>query len=453
LRDFQLEKQKSQFRTVLLSGLIVAGAIVFSLLLFGFLSIRRSRNEVRGANAVLTDVNAKLEKALKAKTEFLATTSHEIRTPLNGILGMTQILLANRKIEGEVREQVEVVHGAGETMRALVDDILDVAKMETGEVSLVRETVSLKQILADAARLWSGHASGKGLALEVEIDGAPEHILSDATRVRQIVFNLLSNAIKFTRHGHVGLKAYVERRASGEELVVEISDTGLGIPEEDQERIFEAFHQVDGGTTRQFSGTGLGLAICRNLADALGGSIALLSRVGTGSTFTLRLPFERTGHLEMPAQERSTARPGALGEASVVLLESNGLAQGAIRSLLEPIVGSLDCVANSRAALLALRTWRVDHLLIEARSAEIDGLNPIGSLRALVEEAGTFGVLTTILCAPSEELPLTELLQVGASQVVMKPVSGTRLVAVLAEAYAAIERPSDDRAAPIASAA
>lgn len=429
-RDARIKQQQAEFRTTVLAGLVVAGGIVLALLLVSALRIRRSRNEVRAANVVLNHTNAALEKALKAKTEFLATTSHEIRTPLNGILGMTQILLANRRLEEEVREQVQVVHGAGEAMRALVDDILDVAKMETGEVSVVDEEVGFKAILEDAARLWSGHAEAKGLHLTLAIDDAPERIRSDGARLRQIVFNLLSNAVKFTPQGSVALRA----RAEAETLVIEVEDSGVGIPEEHLSLIFEAFHQVDGGTTRQFSGTGLGLSICHKLAEALGGGIAVRSVPGEGSAFTVRLPLVRVD-ARAPAAATDRRRATALAEARLLLVEANAMTQGIFRGLLDPVTGAIECVDNGAAALTALRAGAIDHVLMEARSARLEGTEPLDSLRSLIGAARAADTRVTLLLAPGDDLPLGEVAQLGADQLVIKPVGGAQLVATLQDGY------------------
>jgi len=435
-RDVRIERQQTQFRTVVLIGLILTGGIIFALLLISALRIRRSRNETRAANTVLTQVNGQLEKALKAKTEFLATTSHEIRTPLNGILGMTQILLSNKAIGGEVREQVQVVHGAGETMRALVDDILDVAKMETSEVAVASEEARLGDILRDAARLWSAHATTKGIRLDVDIDNAPEVIRSDGARLRQIVSNLLSNAVKFTPEGSIKLAAFAEGAEDAETLVIRVADTGIGIPEEHHELIFEAFHQVDGGTTRQFSGTGLGLAICRNLAEALGGNVSLESRCGEGAIFTVRIPLVRMGEVS-PAATVDIGKPHTLAEARVLLVEANAMTQGVMRGLIEPHVRLLDCVEDGAGALSSVRKGKVDHLLIEAKSATIDGMTPVEALRALVAEAHEADIPVTILLAPSEELPLGDVALLGATQLILKPLGGAQLMATLRDAYPA----------------
>ncbi len=430
-RDARIKEQQAEFRTRLLLGLVGAAAIVLLLLLFSALRIRKSRNQVRATNVVLSQTNVALEKALKAKTEFLATTSHEIRTPLNGILGMTQILLTSRKLDEEAREQVEVVHGAGEAMRALVDDILDVAKMETGEVTIVREEVAFRRLLEETARLWGGPAAAKGVELRLDIAEAPARILSDSARIRQIVGNLLSNAVKFTLEGSVSLRSFVEDDDGT--LVVEVSDTGVGIPEDHLERVFEAFHQVDGGMNRQFSGTGLGLSICRSLGAALGGTVSLESRLAKGSTFTLRLPLVRLDERARSAE--AGAKPTAMANARVLLVEANAMTEGVMRSILEPVTASVDCVPDGAAAIAAIRAGTADHLLVEARSGVIAGNSPLAALRLLAEACTAANIPMSLLVAPDEDYPLAEVAQLGAVQLIVKPVGALKLIAALQSVY------------------
>lgn len=426
-RDIRIERQQARFRTILFSGLAIAGLIVLSLLLVSALRIRRSRNEVRAANTVLTQVNAKLEKALQAKTEFLAMTSHEIRTPLNGILGMTQILLANRAIDSEVREQVQVVHGAGENMRALVDDILDVAKMETGQVEVAAQDFSLRKMLEDTTRLWRGHAIAKGLDLSIDIDGAPAMIRSDEARIRQIVGNLLSNAVKFTSSGTVRLHAWAEAES---QLMIEVQDTGIGIAEENHDRIFESFQQVDGGVTRQFAGTGLGLAICRNLATALGGTISVQSEAGMGSTFTLSIPYEPTE--AQPAVERSPE----LYKCRLLLVEANAMTEGKMRALLDPCVASIDCAPDAPSAIDVISSGRADHVLVEGKSATSSDQLPLDALRSIIGAAQRAEVPCSVLFAPSDDLPIEDVAQLGAARLMIKPIGGSAVVVALQEAHA-----------------
>ena len=432
-RDLQIERQRTQYRTIVFVGVVIAGGVVFTLLLVGSLRIRRSHREVRAANIVLAETNTALEKALKAKTDFLAMTSHEIRTPLNGILGMTQILLANRALEEEMRDQVQLLQGAGETMKALVDDILDVAKMETGDVAVAQEETRIRPILDDAIALWRAKAEEKGLTLATEIGALPQAIRSDPNRLRQIVFNLLSNAIKFTAHGSVTLRATIETADAGDALVIAITDSGIGIAHDQQEKVFEAFHQVDAGTTRQFGGTGLGLAICRNLARALGGDIDVASVLGHGSTFTLRVPAERVEATR--ADAGPTQRPVALDAARLLLVEGNAMMQGVLRTLLEPAVAQFASVDDAGTAIAVVAAGGTDHVLIEARSAAHAGLDALAGLAALIAAARSVDVPVTVLLAPSDALPLGDVAALAPDQLILKPVGGAKLVSMLHETY------------------
>ena len=434
-RDIEIERQRSTYRTVILGGLLVAGAIVFGLLLTGYFSIRRSRNEVRAANDTLTSVNGKLEKALKAKTEFLATTSHEIRTPLNGILGMTQVLLADKRVDPDVRSKVQVVHGAGEAMRALVDDILDVAKMETGEVTIAMEETNLAGILNDAIRLWGGQAELKGLdlCLMPPSPSVPSRIISDETRLRQIVFNLMSNAVKFTLQGSVKVEADVEANGPGEDLTIRVSDTGIGIAEEHHDAIFEAFRQVDGGTSRQFGGTGLGLAICRRLATALGGTVTVRSTPHLGSTFTLRIPLKRSQALSVVSGDGSDIP--TLASARLLLVERNPLSQSIMRAVLGSQVGSFEVTESAPAAIAGFASQNITHLLADAASAADEAGSVVDALRDLAAAARDRGILCSILFAPSETLTLADLIGIGATQIIAKPIDGATLIDTLRTIY------------------
>ncbi|MBK8543686.1 MAG: hypothetical protein IPL62_09050 [Caulobacteraceae bacterium] len=197
MRTQTLEAEARQ-RTLIFFGALAIAMVILGALGYGYVSMRKSRNQVQAANDQLNETNVALGKALKAKSEFLATTSHEIRTPLNGILGMTQVMLQDAKIAADIRERVQVVHGAGESMRAIVDDILDVAKMETGKITVAAEPFNPAPTLEDVSRLWRHNAEAKGLAFEMDVSACPARIVADEQRLRQVVFNLLSNAVKFT---------------------------------------------------------------------------------------------------------------------------------------------------------------------------------------------------------------------------------------------------------------
>jgi signal transduction histidine kinase len=431
LRNEQAVSQ-ARFRNRMQLALLSAAAVISTLLLIGFLSIRRSRNQVREANTSLTTSNVALEKALAAKTEFLATTSHEIRTPLNGILGMTQVILAGRQLDPTLRGRMELVQGAGETMKALVDDILDVAKMETGELRIQAAEMDLKRLLEDAVTVWTGQAETKRIGIEFDLEHCPSKIIADEVRLRQIIFNLMSNAIKFTDRGQVRLAAFSEtddEESEAERLVIRVADSGIGIPGDRVEEIFESFRQVDGGVTRRHGGTGLGLAICRNLARAMGGDVTVISTLGAGSTFILTLPLER-GAAEVAPADRVAAT--SLLSANLLMIEPNPLGQGIMRALLTGECGSVQFATEVGQALDMLKAGTIDHVIAEGSALGLDPQSA-GELAATCAEAKAR--FTLLWREPTSQL-LAEFSKEGVTHVVAKPISAPDLLSEMNKVYA-----------------
>ncbi|MHA6720542.1 ATP-binding protein [Sphingomonas sp. RS6] len=410
-------RKSAEFQRTLFLAIGSATLVVIALLTVGLITIRRSRNEVRAANAVLNETNVALEKALKAKTEFLATTSHEIRTPLNGILGMTQVMLADGRLDPLIRERVELVHGAGMTMRSLVDDILDVAKMETGNLTVDPIPMDFAALMAEAGRLWAEPAKAKGLAFDVDLAGAPGWIISDPGRIRQMTLNLLSNALKFTAEGRIGLSA----RAVPERETIEISvsDTGVGIPADKLEEIFESFRQADSSTTREFGGTGLGLTICRNLAQALGGDIRVSSEPGRGSTFTIALPLI---HAEAP--EAASVANAAQG--GVLIVDRNPITRAMLRALFAELVETVCLAGNVDEAVAQLAANPILAVIVDDTSVRDPAVPLAQGLSKLVAAGGA--PFISLLWTPKEGENEADLLDAGMAQVIHRPVSGAALV-------------------------
>jgi signal transduction histidine kinase len=327
-RDVKIERARARQQLILLA----AAFVLLIVLTVAFFWIRRSRNQTRAANRELASTNSQLDKALKAKSEFLATTSHEIRTPLNGILGMTQLLLGRRALDPAVRDQVRVIDSAGTTMKAIVDDILDMSQIEQGRVHVERAPVDLHALVGDVAGLWRATAQTKNLDFQVDLANAPGLIEEDERKLRQIGFNLLSNAVKFTRAGSVRLRVFTQEQGGQQQLVMEVQDTGIGIASDQLAAIFEPFQQADGSTSREFGGTGLGLAISTKLAQALDGSITVTSEPGVGSTFALVLPLRL---IERSAAVPVSSEPArSLAEARIAVIESNPLLASMIEACL-----------------------------------------------------------------------------------------------------------------------
>lgn len=414
-RNVAYEQARTRTQRDIFLAVVAATILAIGLLGFGILAIRRSRDEVRAANDDLAVTNAALGKALAAKTEFLATTSHEIRTPLNGILGMTQVMLADAAIGEATRDRLTVVHSAGVTMRALVDDILDVAKMETGHLVIEAAPFDLRAMIAESTRLWEDQAQAKGLVLHRDIDDCPGMILGDGLRLRQIVFNLMSNALKFTATGSVTLTVAA---ADDDRLHIVVADTGIGIPADKWGEIFESFRQADTSTTRRFGGTGLGLAICRNLARAMGGDVVVTSEPGRGTRFCVDVPLIRV----------ATPAPAAAGSgvSAMLIVDRNPITRSMLRTLMAPHAGEIVLAATLDEAFALLDHASIDRILID--SAALTPLeNPAHVARRLARAAGAAPV-TILWPADSDCSHFTSGTDLTFRNVI-KPIAGMALVA------------------------
>lgn len=420
MQSAAFEKARARQERVVFIGIVITSLIGVGMLIFGLITIRRSRNEVRAANVDLANTNTALEKALAAKTEFLATTSHEIRTPLNGILGMTQVMLADKALGAATRDRLNVVHGAGVTMRALVDDILDIAKMETGNLTLESVPLDLPATLREVSRLWEDQARSRGIAFVVDLHRSPLLINGDPARLRQIVFNLLSNALKFTKQGTVTLAA---ETAEDGRLCITVSDTGIGIPADKLDIIFESFRQGDAGTTRQFGGTGLGLSICRNLASAMGGEVTVSSTPGEGSCFAVKLP------LEVASLADSEGDVGHHGPA-LLIVDRNPISRSMLRALLSPRAGDVAFASSADEAVRIIAEGAPGQVLVDDATVRAER-DPDAALTLMAAAALVKGAKLSLLWSAADDAETARLAATGVAKIIRKPISGGDLVAAL----------------------
>jgi signal transduction histidine kinase len=428
--DAALERSRQLLIKLTLYGLmallVIAGLVVTGLIK-ALRTIRRSRNEVTRANLNLQDTNAELERALAAKTRFLATTSHEIRTPLNGILGMTQVLLSDSSVTGPVRERVKTVHDAGTAMRVLVDDILDVAKMETSGVTVEPELTRLKPLLTKVGELWDSQAAAGGITVRMDLAGCSELVSCDPRLVRQITFNLLSNAVKFTERGEVRLVATTREDV----LTIAVSDTGIGIAPEHQQDIFKSFHQVDNSTQRQFGGTGLGLAISRTLARAMGGDVNVISELGKGSTFTLSIPLSNAGSAAEtgPEQEQAAAPADAAPTSGILLIEASPLGRNVMAKAIA--AEGLDIIPADGAEAAAAAAGDAIALIV-ADIASAGGWDGLAALLALPEWFGRTVPVLALVQGEIDEAAAAGAAALGITHILSRPMSAATLRAGIA---------------------
>lgn len=400
-KDIEIASARARQRNLLLGALGVVGLLVSGFLLAGYISMRRSRNAIGLVNNRLNETNTQLEKANRAKTEFLATTSHEIRTPLNGILGMSQVILRDPSLDAAMRDKLQLVQSAGNAMKAIVDDLLDVAKIETGEVSTHLDVTDLHEVFDEACRLWQDSAVSKSLVFTSDFKSCPERVITDPQRLRQILFNLLSNAVKFTASGSVSLTAQCVGSDTEQQLIITVEDSGIGIPENEHENIFKPFHQVDGAMTRKYSGTGLGLSICKNFTEALGGELTVESVPGHGSVFKVILPVTLPDEVAVVSDEQYLAGPDEiekLASARVLLLQEDFMEKMIFEAFFRDEVQSVDVVDTLDAFLVALSS----HSYHFAAASVSD----VSSVRRLAQCANN---LNTVLLIWSDNQDVQEL--------------------------------------------
>ena len=375
------------------------------------------------------------EAANRAKSEFLANMSHEIRTPLNGVMGVASALAQTSLTEAQA-EMVDLIETSGQTLEAILADVLDLARVEAGRLELKVEPFDLGDCLTSAAALFRPAVEGKGLGFDVDI--APEAqgvFVGDAVRIRQVISNLLSNAVKFTSTGRLGLKASaLDEAGDRTRLTLTVSDTGIGFLPEVKARLFERFQQADGSITRRYGGTGLGLAISRALAEAMGGDLQAESTPGEGATFTFTLCLERADRSQAAAPAAPATLSHSEREPRVLLAEDHAINRKVVELLLGQVGVDLVTVENGAEAVDAAAAGAFDLILMDMQMPVMDGLTAIRAIRQ--HERDRRASLTPIWGLSANALPehIAASMAAGADGHLTKPISGAALLGVLSTA-------------------
>ena len=325
------------------------------------------------------------EKSIKVRETFLANMSHEIRTPMNAILGFID-LLYDTAPNMEQKEFLDAIHFSGKNLLVVINDILDLSKIQSGNMCLEKCDFDLRELVTSVLGMLSAKAANKKIELLSQIGpDIPVLINGDPVRLNQVLTNLISNAIKFTQKGNVTLT--VDCSFSGDQDVLidfDVTDTGVGIPEDKRSLIFDAFVQGSDDTTRKYGGTGLGLSIVKNLIELQDGKISVSSQVDIGSTFKVQLPFNRANAASV-AQSAQTLPPNKgvekLRGIEVLVVEDNNVNQLLVRKVLEKAACKIDFASTGKEALLCLRSKRYDVILMDIQMPEMDGYEATAEIR------------------------------------------------------------------------
>ncbi len=388
------------------------------------LVVSQDITEQKHAAVLLAQARDEAEAANLAKSEFLANMSHEIRTPLNGVLGIAGVL-GQTTLDERQREMVRIIETSAGALNALLSDILDIARVEAGQLKIAEEPFHIADTVREVANLFRHPAEAKGLELETAIDARAEVMtVGDQARLKQILVNLVANAVKFTEAGGVRLKLSAE--AAG--YLFEVEDTGVGFSMDQKDSLFGRFHQADGSITRRFGGSGLGLAISHSLADLMRGSLDAFSVPGEGSVFRLRLPLQAIAPVQT-TQADAARQAMEVGDVLRVLVADDHATNRRVVELIMAMAGAeLVSVENGKEAVEAFQRQHFDVVLMDMQMPVMDGLTAIREIRSYEAAEGMPRTPIIALTANAMAEHMRACLAAGADRHIAKPISPADLL-------------------------
>ncbi len=409
----------------------------------GFAKVIRDLSERREAEIALQqaletqrDLTRKAQAGEKARSEFLAIMSHEVRTPMNGIIGYADLLASSPDLQGEKRQYVEILLQSGQALLRILDDILDFSGLEAGSLRIDKEAFSPRQLIEDVRLLLEPVAQRKGLRLETNVsDLVPPLLLSDPGRLRQVLINLGGNAIKFTESGCVTIELQPTGGGGPQTWDLAVSDTGPGLSEEQQEKIFHPFVQADGSTSRRHGGTGLGLAISRRLTELMGGTLSLFSQPGQGCRFVARLPMQPTSAPLEPTDQPVTPTYDDFAlrhPLKILVAEDDPINLKLTLTLLSKLGYDALAARNGREAVEVFREEAPTCILMDLQMPEMDGIEATRAIREWEEGRSGRKVCILALTANTDAADRQRCLEVGMAAHVNKPIRRERLCELLA---------------------
>ena len=374
----------------------------------------------------LTEAQEAAEAAAEAKSRFLANMSHEIRTPMNGVMGVLH-LLQREPLSEEGQSLLGEAQACGQMLAQLLNDVIDFSKIEAGRLELAPEPVDPARLVLSVAGMLRPQVEAKGLELVTRVEGEPGWIMADPVRLRQALFNLIGNAVKFTSEGRVEVRLMARGGRGKPRIRFEIEDTGVGIPDEAQQHLFQRFHQADGSTARQFGGSGLGLAITRSLAHLMGGEVGFTSREGSGSTFWFDVPAQAA---EPPANEEDASDAAAampLQGLSILVVEDNPTNRLVASKILEGLGASVATAADGALGVEAAAADRYDLVLMDIQMPRMDGVEATRRIRGLGGATASTRIIGLTANAMAHQR--SAYFEAGMDGVASKPISPSGLVA------------------------